>query len=163
VLFLDEPTTGLDPRHRNEVWDEVRALAADGTTVLLTTQYLEEAEQLADDLVVLDHGRVIAAGTPAALKADVGGQRLHVRPMRPADLPAMTALVAGLVSGTPAVDAAGELTVAAPDPGVLVRVAERLDAAGLPVAELGLRLPSLDDVFLTLTGRTAADAPEEAA
>ena len=70
VLFLDEPTTGLDPRHRNEVWDEVRALAADGTTVLLTTQYLEEAEQLADDLVVLDHGRVIAAGTPAALKAD---------------------------------------------------------------------------------------------
>ena len=163
VLFLDEPTTGLDPRHRNEVWDEVRALAADGTTVLLTTQYLEEAEQLADDLVVLDHGRVIAAGTPAALKADVGGQRLHVRPLRPADLSAVTALVAGLVSGTPAVDAAGELTVAAPDPGVLVRVAERLDAAGLPVAELGLRLPSLDDVFLTLTGRTAADAPEEAA
>ena len=83
VLFLDEPTTGLDPRHRNEVWDEVRALAADGTTVLLTTQYLEEAEQLADDLVVLDHGRVIAAGTPAALKAEVGGQRLHVRPLRP--------------------------------------------------------------------------------
>jgi len=163
VLFLDEPTTGLDPRHRNDVWDEVRALAADGTTVLLTTQYLEEAEQLADDLVVLDHGRVIAAGTPAALKADVGGQRLHVRPLRPADLPAVTALVAGLVSGAPAVDAAGELTVTAPDPGVLVHVADRLDAAGLPVAELGLRLPSLDDVFLTLTGRTAADAPEEAA
>src|SRR4051794_31625286 len=123
VLFLDEPTTGLDPRHRNEVWDEVRALAADGTTVLLTTQYLEEAEQLADDLVVLDHGRVIAAGTPAALKADVGGQRLHVRPLRPADLPAVATLVAGLVPGTPAIDAAGELTVAAPDPGVLVRVA----------------------------------------
>src|SRR4029078_9324742 len=101
VLFLDEPTTGLDPRHRNEVWDEVRALAADGTTVLLTTQYLEEAEQLADDLVVLDHGRVIAAGTPAALKADVGGQRLHVRPLRPADLSAVIALVAGLVCRTP--------------------------------------------------------------
>ena len=163
VLFLDEPTTGLDPRHRNEVWDEVRALAADGTTVLLTTQYLEEAEQLADDLVVLDHGRVIAAGTPAALKAEVGGQRLHVRPLRPADLPAVVASVADLVfPDGPAVDATGELTAAAPEPGVLLRVAERLDAAGLPVAELGLRLPSLDDVFLTLTGRPA-DAPEEEA
>jgi len=163
VLFLDEPTTGLDPRHRNEVWDEVRALAADGTTVLLTTQYLEEAEQLADDLVVLDHGRVIAAGTPAALKAEVGGQRLHVRPLRPADLPAVVATVADLVfPDAPAVDATGELTAAAPEPGVLLRVAERLDAAGLPVAELGLRLPSLDDVFLTLTGRPA-DAPEEEA
>jgi len=163
VLFLDEPTTGLDPRHRNEVWDEVRALAADGTTVLLTTQYLEEAEQLADDLVVLDHGRVIAAGTPAALKAEIGGQRLHVRPLRPADLPAVMASVADLVfPDAPAVDATGELTAAAPEPGVLLRVAERLDAAGLPVAELGLRLPSLDDVFLTLTGRPA-DAPEEEA
>jgi oleandomycin transport system ATP-binding protein len=163
VLFLDEPTTGLDPRHRNEVWDEVRALAVDGTTVLLTTQYLEEAEQLADDLVVLDHGRVIAAGTPAALKAEVGGQRLHVRPLRPADLPAVMASVADLVfPDAPAVDATGELTAAAPEPGVLLRVAERLDAAGLPVAELGLRLPSLDDVFLTLTGRPA-DAPEEEA
>jgi oleandomycin transport system ATP-binding protein len=163
VLFLDEPTTGLDPRHRNEVWDEVRALAADGTTVLLTTQYLEEAEQLADDLVVLDHGRVIAAGTPAALKAEVGGQRLHVRPLRPADLPAVMASVADLVfPDAPAVDATGELTAAAPEPGVLLRVAERLEAAGLPVAELGLRLPSLDDVFLTLTGRPA-DAPEEEA
>jgi oleandomycin transport system ATP-binding protein len=163
VLFLDEPTTGLDPRHRNEVWDEVRALAAEGTTVLLTTQYLDEAEQLADDLVVLDHGRVIAAGTPAALKAEVGGQRLHVRPLRPADLPAVVASVADLVfPDAPAVDATGELTAAAPEPGVLLRVAERLDAAGLPVAELGLRLPSLDDVFLTLTGRPA-DAPEEEA
>jgi oleandomycin transport system ATP-binding protein len=165
VLFLDEPTTGLDPRHRNEVWDEVRALAAEGTTVLLTTQYLEEAEQLADDLVVLDHGRVIAAGTPAALKAEVGGQRLHVRPLHRADLHAVTAAVAPFVfPDTPAVDATGELTTAAPDPEVLVRVAERLSAAGLPVAELGLRLPSLDDVFLTLTGRPAEQpAPEEAA
>jgi oleandomycin transport system ATP-binding protein len=169
VLFLDEPTTGLDPRHRNEVWDEVRALAAEGTTVLLTTQYLEEAEQLADDLVVLDHGRVIAAGTPAALKAEVGGQRLHVRPLDPADLPAVTAVVAGLIPDVlPAVDAAGQLTVPVAEPGLLVGVAERLAAAGLPIAELGLRLPSLDDVFLTLTGRPAADTtdpaqPEEAA
>lgn len=88
VLFLDEPTTGLDPRHRGEVWDAVRALVADGVTVLLTTQYLEEADQLADDLVVLDRGRVIAAGTPATLKAEVGGQRLHVRPLHREDLPA---------------------------------------------------------------------------
>ena len=166
VLFLDEPTTGLDPRHRNEVWDEVRALAAQGTTVLLTTQYLEEAEQLAEDLVVLDHGRVIAAGTPAALKAEVGGQRLHVRPLDAADLPAVRAAVADLVPfDTPALDAAGELTVPVHDPAVLVRLADRLAATGLPVAELGLRLPSLDDVFLTLTGRPAepAAAPEEAA
>ena len=166
VLFLDEPTTGLDPRSRNEVWDEVRRLAADGTTVLLTTQYLEEAEQLADDLVVLDHGRVIAAGTPAALKAEVGGQRLHVRPLRPADLPAVTALVAGLMPGAaPAVDAAGELTVAVPDPGVLVRVAERLDAAGPARRRAGPAAAALDDVFLTLTGHrpTPHDAPEEAA
>jgi oleandomycin transport system ATP-binding protein len=163
VLFLDEPTTGLDPRHRNEVWDEVRALALEGTTVLLTTQYLEEAEQLADDLVVLDHGRVIASGTSAALKAEVGGQRLHVRPERRTDLPAVTALVAALVGATPVVDASGELAVAAPDPEVLVRVAERLAGAGIPVAELGLRLPSLDDVFLTLTGRPADPAPVEAA
>ena len=163
VLFLDEPTTGLDPRHRNEVWDEVRALAAAGTTVLLTTQYLEEAEQLADDLVVLDHGRVIATGTSASLKAEVGGQRLHVRPARRTDLPAAVALVTTLVGAPPAVDATGELTVVAPAPDVLVRVADGLAGAGLPVAELGLRLPSLDDVFLTLTGRPAEPAAEEAA
>ena len=133
--------------------------------MLLTTQYLEEAEQLADDLVVLDHGRVIAAGTPAALKAEVGGQRLHVRPLHRADLSAVGAVVADLVPDAfAAVDAAGELIVPAADPSVLVRVAERLAAAGLPVAELGLRLPSLDDVFLTLTGRPAEPtAPEEAA
>ena len=162
VLFLDEPTTGLDPRHRNEVWDEVRALAADGTTVLLTTQYLEEAEQLADDLVVLDHGRVIAAGTPAALKAEVGGQRLHVRPLHPADLPAVRRRRRPRARTRRGRRRRGRADRRRPNPAVLVRVAERLDAAGLPVAELGLRLPSLDDVFLTLTGRPT-DAPEEAA
>ncbi|WP_433557888.1 ATP-binding cassette domain-containing protein [Pseudonocardia xinjiangensis] len=168
VLFLDEPTTGLDPRHRNEVWDSVRALAAEGVTVLLTTQYLEEADQLADDLVVLDRGRVIAAGTPATLKAEVGGQRLHVRPMHRADLPLVTALIAELAPGLeqPTVDPGGEVIVPAGDPGLLHRVGARLDEAGVTVAELGLRLPSLDDVFLTLTGRAAADAAaitEEAA
>jgi len=166
VLFLDEPTTGLDPRHRNEVWDSVRALAADGVTVLLTTQYLEEADQLADDLVVLDRGRVIAAGTPATLKAEVGGQRLHVRPMHRADLPLVTELMAELAPGLePTVDPGGELIVLAVDSGLLHRAGARLDEAGITVAELGLRLPSLDDVFLTLTGRVArpAGATEEAA
>ncbi|MFC4945720.1 ATP-binding cassette domain-containing protein [Pseudonocardia sp. GCM10023141] len=160
VLFLDEPTTGLDPRHRNEVWDSVRALTADGVTVLLTTQYLEEADQLADDLVVLDHGSVIAAGTPATLKAEVGGQLLHVRPMHRADRDAVTALVTELATGqTPEMDASGELVVAAADAALLARVGARLDAEGITVAELGLRLPSLDDVFMTLTGRPASTDP----
>ncbi|MGH3683943.1 MAG: ATP-binding cassette domain-containing protein [Pseudonocardiaceae bacterium] len=160
VLFLDEPTTGLDPRHRAEVWETIRTLAAGGVTVLLTTQYLEEADQLADDLVVLDHGRVIAAGTPASLKADVGGQRLHVRPLHRADLRAVTALITELAGTEPSADATGQLTVVAAEPGLLHRAGARLDAAGIPIAELGLRLPSLDDVFLTLTGRTADDTTD---
>jgi oleandomycin transport system ATP-binding protein len=156
VLFLDEPTTGLDPRHRNEVWDGVRELAADGVTVLLTTQYLEEADQLADDLVVLDRGRVIAAGTPASLKSEVGGARLHVRPLDRADLPLVTALVGELApDAEQVVGSGGELVVAATDRALLHRVGARLDEAGVVVAELGLRLPSLDDVFLTLTGHRA--------
>jgi oleandomycin transport system ATP-binding protein len=164
VLFLDEPTTGLDPKHRNEVWDSVRALAADGVTVLLTTQYLEEADQLADDLVVIDRGRVIAAGTPAALKAEVGGTRLHVRPMDRADLPAVTALVAELAPGVePVLGSGGELVVPATDRSLLTRASARLDEAGIAVAELGLRLPSLDDVFLTLTGHTADDTATDTA
>ncbi len=157
VLFLDEPTTGLDPRHRNEVWDAVRGLAADGVAVLLTTQYLEEADQLADDLVVLDHGRVIAGGTPASLKAEVGGQALHVRPLLRADVPRAMALVAELGTA-PVADATGEIVVAALEPVLLRQVADRLESAAIPVAEIGLRLPSLDDVFLALTGHTAQEA-----
>ncbi len=155
VLFLDEPTTGLDPRHRNEVWDAVRALAADGVTVLLTTQYLEEADQLADDLVVLDHGRVIAEGTPASLKSAVGGQALHVRPLDAADLPRVATVVAALAPGLAPAVAVGELVTPAAEPALLSRVAVALDEAGIAVAEIGLRLPSLDDVFLTLTGHAA--------
>jgi oleandomycin transport system ATP-binding protein len=173
VLFLDEPTTGLDPRHRGEVWDAVRALVADGVTVLLTTQYLEEADQLADDLVVLDRGRVIASGTPATLKAEVGGQRLHVRPLHREDLPRVAALLAETAPGAvPSTDSVGELIVPGGGPGLLHRLGLRVDEAGIAVAELGLRLPSLDDVFLTLTGHatdagtdngTAAELVEEAA
>jgi oleandomycin transport system ATP-binding protein len=156
VLFLDEPTTGLDPRHRGEVWEAVRALVADGVTVLLTTQYLEEADQLADDLVVLDRGRVIAAGTPAALKAQVGGQRLHVRPLYREDLPRVAAIVAETAPDIePIVDAAGELLLPGAGTELLHRLGARLDEDWIPVAELGLRLPSLDDVCLTLTGHAA--------
>jgi oleandomycin transport system ATP-binding protein len=157
VLFLDEPTTGLDPRHRNEVWEQVRRLAAGGVTVLLTTQYLEEADQLADDLVVLDRGRVIAGGTPASLKAELGGQALHVRPLLRADVPRALALV-GELGAAPVADATGEIVVPALEAALLRHVADRLEAADIPVAEIGLRLPSLDDVFLALTGHTAEDA-----
>jgi oleandomycin transport system ATP-binding protein len=168
VLFLDEPTTGLDPRHRGEVWDAVQALVADGVTVLLTTQYLEEADQLADDLVVLDRGRVIASGTPATLKAEVGGQRLHVRPLHRDDLPRVAALVAEAAPDIePILDTAGELVLPGAGTGVLHRLGARLEESWIPVAELGLRLPSLDDVFLTLTGHAAAgsgtDSEQEAA
>jgi oleandomycin transport system ATP-binding protein len=164
VLFLDEPTTGLDPRSRGEVWDLVRGLAADGTTVLLTTQYLEEADRLAAELAMVDRGRVIEHGTPAALKAKVGGQTLDVRPAERARLDAVAGIVAE-VAGAPATQGDGGL-VSAPLRGdrpagqALSAVARRLDAAGIAVTEAGLRLASLDEVFLTLTGRRPGQ-PEE--
>ncbi|MBW0104647.1 ATP-binding cassette domain-containing protein [Pseudonocardia sp. KRD291] len=158
VLFLDEPTTGLDPRHRNEVWESVRRLADEGVTVLLTTQYLEEADQLANDLVVLDSGKVIASGTASTLKARVGGRRLHVRPTETADVRSATAIVAELTGAAPSVDPSGEITAPAAEQALLHRAGDRLERAGIAVAEIGLRLPSLDDVFLTLTGRAAAAA-----
>src|SRR5437773_5647765 len=111
VLFLDEPTTGLDPRARGEVWQMIRELAADGVTVLLTTQYLDEADRLAGEIAVIDHGRLIASGTPAELKAKVGGQTLAVRPTDPADLPAAAAVVEAAVGAPP--------TIAPDDPGLL--------------------------------------------
>ncbi len=154
VLFLDEPTTGLDPRGRNEVWAAVRALVAEGTTVLLTTQYLDEADQLADRISVLDEGRVIAAGTPAALKADLGGDRLDVVVHDAADLaPAAAALAR--VSGADAETDPDARRVSAP---VRDRVAALTDAAhalresGVAVEDIALRRPTLDEVFLHLTG-----------
>jgi oleandomycin transport system ATP-binding protein len=166
VLFLDEPTTGLDPRARGEVWQLVRGLVAEGTTVLLTTQYLEETDQLATEIAVLDHGRVIEQGTPAALKAHVGGQTLNVRPAERARLDQVAAIVAQVTSAIPTPGGDGG-AVSVPVDGrltgtrALAEVAHRLDEAGIPVTEAGLRLASLDEVFLTLTGHATQPTKEE--
>jgi oleandomycin transport system ATP-binding protein len=156
VLFLDEPTTGLDPLSRNEMWEVIRHLVADGVTVLLTTQYLEEADQLADEISVVDHGRVIATGTPDELKSRTGAQTLAVRPAHPVDLQMVISTVAHLAGSVPAVR---DTLVTAPvvDPAVLPAVVRRLDDAGVLVAELALRGSSLDEVFLSLTGHRAEE------
>ncbi|MER7892787.1 ATP-binding cassette domain-containing protein [Micromonospora sp. NPDC094482] len=154
VLFLDEPTTGLDPRGRSEMWDAVRALAADGTTVLLTTQYLEEADQLADTVAVVDAGRVVAAGTPEQLKDALGGDRLDVLLPRAEDLPRAAAVIAASTAATCDVDA-GALRVSVPVGDrvtALSAVLRGLDEAGLRAADVAVRRPTLDEVFLRLTG-----------
>ena len=162
VLYLDEPTTGLDPRSRNEMWDIVRGLTASGVTVLLTTQYLEEADQLASEIAVVDHGTVIATGTPEELKARTGALTLAVRPSRPADVPAVTAVVAAITQAEPKVT---NTTVTAPvsDERLMPAVVRRLDDDGIVVAELTLRGSSLDEVFLSLTGRRPEEASTEEA
>jgi oleandomycin transport system ATP-binding protein len=161
VLFLDEPTTGLDPRARSEVWDIIRELVSTGVTVLLTTQYLDEADQLAGEIVVIDHGRVIAGGTPDDLKRQTGAQTLAVRPELEADSEKVLAVVAGLAAG-PEV-AGGLVTAQVTDAGVLPAVVRRLDDAGVRIAELTLRTSTLDEVFLALTGhRAGAEAGAEA-
>jgi oleandomycin transport system ATP-binding protein len=161
VIFLDEPTTGLDPAKREDMWDVVRSLTTDGSTVLLTTQYLEEAEVLADAVTVFDRGRVIAHDTPEGLKRVVGGQTLTVRPADPADLERTAAILASVVSttatGTPSdvrVDRSrkGELALPVAGDAALTEAVARLATEGVPVTELSLHLPSLDEVFLTLTG-----------
>ena len=156
VLYLDEPTTGLDPLSRNEMWAVVRDLTANGVTVLLTTQYLEEADQLASDIAVVDHGTVIAAGTPDELKARLGGQVLAVRSADPADVPAVLAVVGALTGVMPEMDGL-TVTAAVHDPGVLPAVVRQLDDDGVRIAELTMRGSSLDEVFLTLTGHRPAD------
>lgn len=165
VLFLDEPTTGLDPRGRNEVWDVVRALVDGGTTVLLTTQYLEEADQLAGRIVVIDAGRAIAAGTPEELKSKVGGDRIDVV-VRGADELPVTAKVINRVCGAePEIDRDNRL-VSAPVSdrvGALAGVLRALDEAGVIAEDVGLRRPTLDDVFLRLTGHRATETREEVA
>jgi len=156
VLCLDEPTTGLDPRSRSELWDVVRSLVADGVTVLLTTQYLDEADQLADDIVVVDHGRIIATGTPGELKAKAGAQTLAVRPVDPEHLATVVTLVESVTGGTPAIE---NLTVTVPvtDPAVMPTVVRGLDDLGVLIGELSLRGASLDEVFMTLTGHSTED------
>jgi oleandomycin transport system ATP-binding protein len=160
VLYLDEPTTGLDPRSRNEMWDIVRGLPATGVTVLLTTQYLEEADQLANEIAVIDHGTVIATGTPEELKARTGALTLAVRPTHPADVPTVRAVVAAITRAEPEVS---NTTVTAPvsDERLMPAVVRRLDDEGILVAELTLRGSSLDEVFLSLTGRRTEDARTE--
>jgi oleandomycin transport system ATP-binding protein len=157
VVYLDEPTTGLDPRGRGDLWRVVRNLVDDGVTVLLTTQYMEEADQLADDIVVIDRGRVAATGTPDQLKAKVGGQILVVSPVNEVDLATVVGVVGDLSGDDPDV-AQGAVSVAVNDAGLPPAILQRLTTAGVQVAELSLRKPSLDEVFFTLTGhRTSAE------
>jgi oleandomycin transport system ATP-binding protein len=160
MLFLDEPTTGLDPRARHELWVLIRGLVAGGVTVLLTTQYLDEADQLADEIVVIDRGRVIATGTPDELKAKTGSQTLAVKPADDADIPLVTSVVGELTEATAEVD--GQLVTApVTDPAVLPAVVRRLDDAGVRVTELTLRSASLNEVFLSLTGHPAEEVDDE--
>jgi len=155
VVYLDEPTTGLDPRGRGDLWRVVRNLVDDGVTVLLTTQYMEEADQLADEIVVIDRGRVAATGTPDQLKAKVGGQVLVVSPVSDSDLDTVVGVVAELSGDEPDV-AQGAVSVPVGDAGLPPAILQRLTTAGVRVAELSLRKPSLDEVFFTLTGHRAS-------
>jgi oleandomycin transport system ATP-binding protein len=160
-LYLDEPTTGLDPRSRLELWGMIRALVAEGTTVLLTTQYLEEADRLADEIVVIDHGRVIAAGTPQQLKTRIAGQVLEARPADPADLGAVEKILSSFSDGDDGAYNDGQLvTVSIADRSVLGQAVRRLDEEGIVVEDLSLRRPSLDEVFLAITGHLAEEEPD---
>ncbi|WP_077796056.1 ATP-binding cassette domain-containing protein [Streptomyces sp. JHA26] len=166
VLYLDEPTTGLDPRTRNEVWDEVKRMVGDGVTVLLTTQYMEEAEQLASELTVVDRGKVIANGGIEELKAKVGGRTLRVRPVDPAHLRPLASFldemgITGLANAT--VDTrSGTVLVPILSDEQLTAVVGAVTARGVTIASITTELPSLDEVFLSLTGHRAS-APQDAA
>ena len=157
ILFLDEPTTGLDPRSRLGMWAVIEGLVAEGTTVLLTTQYLEEADQLAQDIVVIDHGRVIAHGTAEALKDQIGGDRIEITVSNIAQAGAAAEVLRSLGNGAPLIE---ESKVSAPVSGgstVMISAIRALDSAGIEVTDLLLRRPTLDDVFMSLTGHAAED------
>jgi daunorubicin resistance ABC transporter ATP-binding subunit len=160
VLIMDEPTTGLDPGTRLELWRFLDELVREGTTLLLTTQYLEEADRLADRIAVIERGRMIATGSPSELKQRVGGDVLEVRAAKPGDLNRLVALLSGLGSGPPVADArAQRVTVPTGDRvATLMAAARRIEEAGLEVDDIGLRRPSLDDVFVALTSPPGPDA-----
>jgi ABC-2 type transport system ATP-binding protein len=165
LMFLDEPTTGLDPRSRNQVWDIIRALVAGGTTILLCTQYLEEADQLCDGIAVIDHGKVIAEGTPGQLKASVGSGALHVRVIDHEQRPEAERILSREL-GTVALGAEpASLSASCADADRAAEAVAELTRAGVRIADFSLGQPSLDEVFLALTGRPAEEEPieEEAA
>jgi ABC-2 type transport system ATP-binding protein len=164
VLFLDEPTTGLDPRSRAVMWDIIRELAADGTTLLLTTQYLDEADRLAESIAVIDTGTVIAEGSPDQLKGQIGGERIEVVLMAGADASRAAAVLAPFATGPVHTDAGAgrlEAPIASSGDGITTRIVRALDEAGLETDRIGTRRPSLDDVFLTLTGHQAEPRPRD--
>lgn len=167
VLYLDEPTTGLDPRTRNEVWEEVQRMVAEGSTVLLTTQYMEEAEQLAQELTVVDRGRVIAGGRVDELKAKVGGRTLQIRPADRGELARMVGALAqaGLdgIAGATADEAEGVVNVPIVSDEQLTAVVSLLGARGFAISDISTHLPSLDEVFLAVTGQKASAPREDAA
>jgi ABC-2 type transport system ATP-binding protein len=165
LLLLDEPTTGLDPRSRIELWDAIRDLVAQGTDVLLTTQYLDEADHLASRIVIIDHGRAIAAGTPTELKQRAGRNVIEVHVRDRADLAAVATALAALDHGAPQVEeATRRVRVAVEAGGEQLRDALRsLDAAGTAVDDISLRSPTLDEVFLALTGQPLDEAPDDPA
>jgi oleandomycin transport system ATP-binding protein len=163
VIFLDEPTTGLDPTKRDEVWTTIRQLVAEGATVLLTTQYLDEADALADEISVFDHGKIIAHGTPHELKQIVGDQSLEVRPVDEARLPDVSRVLTEVSGAQPESPRRGVLQVPVRDDSALTAAVARLAAEGIAVTELALKLPGLDEVFAALTGAPATSDEEEAA
>jgi ABC-2 type transport system ATP-binding protein len=161
LMFLDEPTTGLDPRSRNQVWDIIRMLVAGGTTILLCTQYLEEADQLAEGIAVIDHGKVIAEGTPGQLKASVGSGALHVRLLDPGQRPEAEQVLARELGTVHLEPDPAALSVQCADGDRGAEAVAALTRAGVRIADFSLGQPSLDEVFLALTGHTAEPDVEE--